>query len=273
MTSTKYILCSDDVQVIARISNEIVYFVYKMSGYWLVTATILLAGASGGIGAALLERLLRDTRVGHVFATGRGEACSTDAHVTWLELDYTNPYSVSAVGEQLRTQSHKLDRFLCATGSLEGSGRPEKAVAQLDLSRMEASYVVNAAGPLALFAQCAPLLRRSKQPVALFLSAQIGSIEDNKLGGWFSYRMAKAALNMGVKAAAIEAGRWPNSAAVVSVHPGTTLTKLSKRYVAKRQVAPRSAAQTAECIYQLLDTLGPEQNGSFLTATGARLPW
>ena len=235
---------------------------------------ILLAGAGGGIGRCLLDRFIRDDRVAHIYATGRGAACSTHNKVSWMELDYQRTESIGALADTLRSQVPALDGFVCATGSLHGDhGQPEKTVAHLELASMEALYRINAAGPLALFAQCAPLLKASKRPIALFLSAQVGSIEDNDLGGWFSYRMAKAALNMGVKTAAIEAARWRNEATVVAVHPGTTLSNLSKPFVRNRKKTVCTPEETAQRIDELMHQLGPGNNGTFLTSGGATLPW
>lgn len=239
-----------------------------------MSKVILLAGASGGIGMCLLDRFIRDDSVAHIYATGRGAACSTLEKVTWMELDYRRTESIVTLAAALRSQAPALDGFICATGSLHGDhGQPEKAVAHLKLASMEALYRINAAGPLALFAQCAPLLKASRQPLAVFLSAQVGSIEDNDLGGWFSYRMAKAALNMGVKTAAIEAARWRNEATVVAVHPGTTLSNLSKPFVGNRKKPVRTPEETAQRIDQLMRQLGPDNNGTFLTSDGTTLPW
>lgn len=235
---------------------------------------MLLVGASGGIGHAILDRLVLDEDVAHIYATSRSPACSLDAKVTWLELDYWRPETVSAAVAALEQDEGPLDAFVCASGNLHGlTGQPEKAVAQLQLLGMESSYRVNAAGPLDLYARCAPLLKSASQPVALFLSAQVGSIEDNELGGWFSYRMAKAALNMGVKTAAIEAARWRNQAAVVAVHPGTTVSGLSRPFIARRKAPVRPAQETAERLHKLMGRLGPEDNGTFVTGDGSRLPW
>jgi NAD(P)-dependent dehydrogenase (short-subunit alcohol dehydrogenase family) len=235
---------------------------------------VLLVGGAGAIGAALLERLLADDAVTQVFATCSREVCSTHAKLQWLRLDYTAAGSIRAVAEVLREKLDRLDHFVCASGYLHGvHGQPEKSISTLEVANMEASYRLNVSGPLELFARCAPLLKASNAPRALFLSAQIGSIEDNRLGGWFSYRMAKAALNMGIKTAAIEAGRWRRGAAILAVHPGTTRSALSKPFVARRKQPIRSAADSARHIYRLLCNVGEEHNGAFLTAEGRRLPW
>ena len=156
------------------------------------------------------------------------------------------------------------------------SGReflPEKNIAQLDQHTAMQAYAINAAGPMLIFQACAGLLRASAAPKALFLSAQVGSIADNQLGGWYSYRMAKAALNMGIKTAAVEASRWRNPAAVVAVHPGTTRTALSRPFIQRRRAPVRSAADSAQRIHQLMAMLTAADTGRFLTADGEPLPW
>ena len=131
---------------------------------------------------------------------------------------------------------------------------------------------INAGAPLTLFSRLQPILKRSNQPKVIFLSAQIGSIEDNRSGGWYSYRMSKAALNMGVRTAAIEAERWQNQASVVAVHPGTTRSSLSKPYTSRRQNL-LTPVQTATDLYNLLDTIGPANSGQLMTRLGEPLPF
>jgi NAD(P)-dependent dehydrogenase (short-subunit alcohol dehydrogenase family) len=132
---------------------------------------------------------------------------------------------------------------------------------------------INTVGPLVLFARLETLLKRAQAPKVLFLSAQVGSIEDNRLGGWYSYRAAKAALNQGMRTAAIEAGRWRNGATLVAVHPGTTETPLSQPFLKRRQPPAQSAIDSAEKIWQLADQLDDNLSGSFLRTDGTSLPW
>lgn len=235
---------------------------------------VLLAGATGGIGSALLEELLGDPGVGHIFATTRAAPGSEHPNVSWLKLDYLAPATIEAVAAAAARHAPTLDTFICATGYLHGKqGQPEKSLAALDAKHMEHYFRVNAAGPLSLFAACAGLLRSTEAPQIAFLSAQVGSIEDNHLGGWYSYRMAKAALNMGIKSASVEVARWGKGASVIAVHPGTTHSRLSEPFVARRKAAVRTAPETARKLYQLFRSVNAEHNGRFLTADGDPLPW
>jgi NAD(P)-dependent dehydrogenase (short-subunit alcohol dehydrogenase family) len=235
---------------------------------------VMLAGATGGIGSALLQQLLRDSGVGRIFATTRGQPNCEHDKITWLTLDYTVAGSPQQLVEAVTSHTAMLDQLICATGYLHGAhGQPEKSLSALALSDMEYSYRVNAAGPMTLFSACVPLLRKAEQAKIAVLSAQVGSIEDNHLGGWFSYRMAKAALNMGIKSASIEAARWRNGASVVAIHPGTTHSDLSKPFVARRKQPVRSAAETGAKLYHLIQTADAGDNGRFLTADGNSLPW
>ena len=108
---------------------------------------------------------------------------------------------------------------------------------------------------------------------AIFLSAQVGSIGDNRLGGWYGYRMSKAALNMGVRCLAIECGRWRSAPAVVAVHPGTTLSGLSQNFIQARMASVQTAAECAMQLKGLTESLTAEQNGQFLRLNGESVPW
>ncbi len=236
---------------------------------------VLIAGANGGIGRAMLEQLAARSAALRLFATHRRPLDNPlPAGVTPLPMDYAQTASVSAVAQTVARECAALDTLIVATGSLHGDfGGPEKSMAQLETDTMQTVYLENAAGPLTLLAACERSLKNAEEPRVIFLSAQVGSIGDNGLGGWYSYRMAKAALNMGVKTAAIEASRWRNEAAIVAVHPGTTTTALSEPFIARRKSPVSSAAATAERILALHDRLTGADNGAFLTSRGEPLPW
>ena len=228
----------------------------------------------GGVGGALLRELLDDPGVGRIFATAREGVGEAHPNVSWLALDYCAPETIQCVADAVASQVAALDQLIVATGYLHGEhGQPEKSLAALDANHMEHCFKVNSAGPLSLFARLAPLLKQANAPQIAFLSAQVGSIEDNHLGGWYSYRMSKAALNMGIKSASVEVERWGKGASVFAVHPGTTHSRLSEPFVARRKARVRSAAETAHSLYRLFGSLGAESNGSFLTAEGESLPW
>ena len=239
-----------------------------------MSKTAILLGAGGGIGRALLELLLDDSQVSRVFATHRLPTSSTREDLDWVQLDLSRQQQIDAALDAIRAQTDCVDLFLCASGFLHGAGAgPEKGLAALDSERLGYSYAVNASGPLCVFAGLVPLLRAADAPKALFLSAQVGSITDNGLGGWYGYRMAKAALNMGVKTAAIEAARWRNDATVVAVHPGTTRSELSRPFIARRRARVRSTVETAANLYGLMSRLDATQTGQFFTSEGGSLPW
>lgn len=236
----------------------------------------LLVGASGGIGHALLLRLLDDPEIGHIEATGRTglppAAQSAGAH--WQALDLASDDSIQ--GNRLRwlESLDHLDYLVFATGMLQDEQqRPEKRLAALDGNNAQRSLRVNCIGPLLLLAALEPLLKKAASPKVIFLSAQVGSIEDNELGGWYSYRMAKAALNMGIKSAAIEFSRWRNDPVIMAVHPGTTHSSLSAPFTRNRKQRVRPATETAGNIHHLMKSAHSAHHGGFFTAEGAPLPW
>jgi NAD(P)-dependent dehydrogenase (short-subunit alcohol dehydrogenase family) len=234
----------------------------------------LVCGGAGGIGGVLLDHLLADSDIGTVYATHRSAKVSNHPKLRWITLDFADQQSIDQAITMLSAEVGALGIFVCATGFLSNERlRPEKSLKELQMQHMNYSLQVNAAGPLALLAGLEPALKASANPKVMFLSAQVGSIEDNHLGGWYSYRMSKAALNMGVKTAAIEAGRWRNGAALVSVHPGTTHTDLSQPFTQRRKQKVSTAKETGKTLYALLQTLGPQHNGKFLDRSGVQLPW
>lgn len=244
-----------------------------MVNFMPAKGTYLVAGGSGAIGSGLLGLLLDDVNVDRIYATSRNPCAQRHPKLEWLHLDYRDPESTSSVANLLCKRLDRLAGFICATGELHGEfGQPEKTIAGWDANAAERSFLINALGPLQLFSQCSPLLKKSQRPIAMFLSAQIGSIDDNAIGGWISYRMAKAALNMGIKTAAIEAQRWRNGAAVVAVHPGTTHSMLSAPFVRHRKNVS-DANETAHRLYRLSDCISSADNGTFINSHGQPLAW
>ena len=234
----------------------------------------LITGATGGLGKVLLAHLIMDPEIETVFATTRNEQTVRHDKVQWLKLDYLSPDSIYKAVADVKNRTEQLDTLISASGYLHGTtGHPEKNLSSIRLDALESSYRINTTGPLSMFSALCPLFKRSERAVIAFLSAQLGSIEDNNSGGWYGYRMAKAALNMSIKTASIEVERWKNKPVIVAIHPGTTYTDLSKPFVKHRKEQVRSAKASGDLIYHLIGSLGPEQNGAFLRATGETLPW
>lgn len=248
------------------------------------SATALVIGASGGLGQALWQQLKADGSYADVLAISRraSEQCDTG----WFQADATCPEQLAVVAQQIGERFGKLDLLINCTGMLHESGlRPEKSLRQLDQDSFLKVMSVNAFAPLVALQTFAPLLRKAASDsgiapgndtgaaVAVTLSAMVGSITDNRLGGWYSYRMSKAALNMGLRNAAIELARYADGPVVVAVHPGTTLTDLSEPFVGnrKKNQQVRTAASSAVHILKVVRGLSREDTGKFLNWDGSEL--
>lgn len=149
---------------------------------------------------------------------------------------------------------------------------PEKSWQQLDPERLMKSFRINSIGPATLMKHLLPLMPRDQRSVFATLSARVGSIGDNKLGGWYGYRASKAALNQFVRTAAVELKRRKPLAICVALHPGTVESKLSAPF-AKSGLEVRSAKDAASQLLTVLDGLTPADSGQFFDYCGRRLPW
>ena len=229
----------------------------------------LVIGAGGGIGAAMVDALAADGR--NVYAIARRAVSSTHPSVSWLEADATDSRALEAAVGQLPERIHDL---FITLGRLHGKGiAPEKSIKQFDAHAAGCAYYVNAVAPLHALQLCLPHLTHDEPSAALILSAQVGSIGDNHLGGWYAYRMAKAALNQGIKTTSIELARTRNAPIVTAVHPGTTATPLSAPFIQRRRAHVASAFETAQRIVDLSHSLTPEHNGRFLKWDGTEIEW
>ena len=221
----------------------------------------LVIGSQGAIGRAFTEQLGRDPRCGGVVELGR----HTDPPVDYMHED--SLANAAAAGRD--RGPFPLGRV--ATGLLHSStAQPEKRLADLALGTMEEVFRVNTFGPALVLRHFGPLLARERSLMAL-LSARVGSIGDNRLGGWYSYRASKAALNMLVKTASIELRRTHPGAVLAALHPGTVKSALSRPF--RGDAIGREPAQAADEMLNALDTLTAEDSGCFLAWDGQRLPW
>jgi NAD(P)-dependent dehydrogenase (short-subunit alcohol dehydrogenase family) len=221
----------------------------------------VIVGASGGIGHAFVDRLRADPRVGVVEAVHRSSA---------IPIDFDDESSIAAAAHALAAGG-PIHLLVNAIGVLHNEAfMPDKKFADLDYARLATSFRINAFGPALLLRHFAPLLDRERAIVAL-LSAKVGSIGDDRLGGWTAYRASKAALNMIVKNASIEFARSRPGAIVVALHPGTVDTALSRPFGGERIGRPPPVAATE--MLAVLDGLAAADSGSFVAYDGARLPW
>lgn len=218
---------------------------------------VLIIGASGGIGGAIAQH--HTTRGDSVIELSR----SVDG------VDITDAQSVAY---HLGRLDRSFDRVIVATGALSVNGEPpEKTIRAIDPVAMADQFAVNAIGPALILAHASGLLRKDRASVFSVLSAKVGSIGDNRLGGWVSYRAAKAAVNQIVHTSAIELARSHPQSSVVALHPGTVETPFTSKYLARHASVP--ADQAAANLVKVMDDLTPAQSGGFYDYSGTVLPW
>ena len=217
---------------------------------------VLILGASGGIGSALADAYAAQGAEVDGLSRSEDGFDVTDAGSVERHLAGRGPY----------------DRVVVATGALEiGGAAPEKTIKGLDPQAMMDQFALNAVGPALVLSHAHRLLDRDAQGVFAVLSARVGSIGDNKIGGWVSYRAAKAAVNQVVRTASIELARTHKRAAVVALHPGTVATPFTEKYLGRHPAV--KPAQAASELVAVMDGLGPEQTGRFFDYSGAEVPW
>lgn len=217
----------------------------------------LIIGDTGAIGSAVSDRLeTAGWQVTGLSRSGSG-------------FDITDEAAIAAAAEGLEPE---YDLIFDATGALEIDGNgPEKALAQIEPEAMAAQFRLNAIGPALLLKHFHPFLPRDRRSVFATLSARVGSIGDNRIGGWISYRSSKAALNQIVRTASIEIARkWPE-AIIVALHPGTVRSELTQAYLGRHpSVSPEEAAGN---LVSVMDGLTPEDSGDFFAWDGKPIPW
>ncbi len=244
--------------------------------------TALVQGAGRGIGLAIVETLLRSGRLEKLYATcrepQRAERLQTlaadDNRLCLRQLDVTNEDSIRRVAQFVAGDTGNLDLLINCAGILHEPGlvKPERRLQDIDRLAMLRSFEVNALGALLVLREFEVLLKRSAAARVMTLSARVGSIEDNRLGGWFGYRASKAALNQVIRTAAIEWGRLPRPILCVAMHPGTVDTELSRPFSSRaRTIFPPMLA--AEQLLGVLHGLGIEDSGGFFAWDGSRIPW
>ena len=219
---------------------------------------VLLIGHSGGIGSALQSALWN--RGTSVTALSR----STDG------LDITSEDSVIDACAALEPQS--FDAVIIASGALDINGaQPEKSLSQLTPEAMIDQFKVNTIGPALVLKHTRRFLVKDRRSLVVALSARVGSIGDNRLGGWYSYRSAKAALNQIIRSSAIELARTHPQAVCIALHPGTVRTNFTRKYLGRHPaVDPQAAAAN---LLQVLGGLTAGDSGQFFDWSGKNIPW
>mgnify|MGYP001816187891 FL=1 len=230
----------------------------------------LVVGAGGGIGSALVAQLLNDNKVARLHTWARAPLAVQDERLRTAVVDVTDESSVAQAAGQLE----ELNLVIVARGLLHAGHSPEKSWRDLNRDQLMENFLVNTVGPALVAKHVLPCLPREGRAVFAVLSARVGSIGDNRLGGWYSYRASKAALNQIVKSLSIELSRKHPGAICVGLHPGTVDTKLSKPFQSnvpteKLFSARRGAAQ----LLSVIDQLEADDTGQLFAWDGQAIPF
>lgn len=227
-----------------------------------IEQSAVVIGASGGIGAALVRRLEESGAFAAIHALSR----------SGTGFDLEDEASIAAAAASIADGPVPTLVFV-ATGVLHHGFEPERSWRTLDADHLLRDYRINAVGPALVAKHFLPLLPRDRRAVFAALSARVGSIGDNRLGGWHSYRASKAALNMILRNLSVELGRTHPQAVVAGLHPGTVDTGLSAPF--QRGVKPErlfTADHSAERLLAVIDGLTPADRGGVFAWDGQRVP-
>jgi NAD(P)-dependent dehydrogenase (short-subunit alcohol dehydrogenase family) len=251
-----------------------------------ISGAVLVIGGNRGIGLGFVQQLLQNQQVEQVYATHRGAVSPELAalavqypQLKLLIMDVTDEAQIAAamaeLKQHLQLQAGRLHLVLYCVGLLhDGELQPEKSLQQIQSERLLRYFQVNSIGAVLVSKQVLPLLKHSDPSVLACISAKVGSIGDNQLGGWYGYRASKAALNMLMRTTAVEYSRKSPKTLIVLLHPGTTDTELSKPF--QRNVPPEKLFSVKRTVTQLLTVitqLQPGDSGQFFAWDGSRLPW
>ena len=233
----------------------------------------VIIGASGGIGAALVGQLASRADCEQVYALSRKPAADSDK-VRALRIDFDQEDSIAAAASEVGNEGAP-DLVIVSTGILsDDTGlMPEKSYRQQSSEAFEKVFQINTIGPALIAKHFLPIMPRKQRAVFAALSARVGSISDNRIGGWHAYRASKAALNMLIKNYAIEQARRNEAFIAVGLHPGTVDTGLSKPFqsgVPDKQLF--SAEQSAAYLLTVIDGLTPSDSGKVFDWAGKEVP-
>ena len=247
-------------------------------------ANALVVGATQGIGLGFVRSLLQQNNIQNIFATYRNADTAKELftlqqdnqdHLTCIQVDITQEPQIEAGIKQIRESVKQLHLVIYCVGVLHDEDfAPEKSLRQINSENLIYSFQVNSIGAVLLAKHLMPLFKKTDKSIFASISAKVGSIGDNRLGGWYGYRASKAALNMFLKTTAIEYSRRCPKTIVVALHPGTTDTRLSSPF--QKNVPPGKlfpVSKTVNLLSQVISELEQKDNGEFFSWDGTRLPW
>lgn len=231
-------------------------------------------GSSGGLGSAFVKALCENRRCAQVCAVSRRDTHTATEKLSTVYFNLEDESSIVAAVDGC-TQGGPLHLIVVATGMLHGESiQPEKTWASLNSESLQRAFAINTIGPALIAKHGLRHLATNGKSLFAALSARVGSIADNRLGGWYAYRASKAALNMTIRTLAIELAQRNNVALCVGLHPGTVQTALSKPFLgplnSRRVFSPECSV---ERLLQVIDDLSPAQTGRLFAWDGSEIPF
>ena len=235
--------------------------------------SVAIIGASGGVGSAILDQCLTSQSITSIHCFSRQCVSSADSRVHYHHIDYSDERTIQNALENLPPEL-TFDLIFIATGALHDNNMmPEKSISQYSAEKAQHFYLINTIGPSLIMKHFGSRLTPQRVCIFAALSARIGSIGDNRLGGWYSYRASKAALCMMMKSFSIEISRRHKQAICVTLHPGTVDSELSKPF--QKNINPSTLMTPKQSALQLISTLSQlnvEQSGSQFAYDGQLIP-
>ena len=250
------------------------------------SANALIVGASQGIGLGFVKSLLQQDNFKSIYATYRnsdtaGELLDLERQyedrLKCLQVDITDESQIAVATKEIQNSVKQLHLAIYCVGVLHDRDRhlsPEKSLRQIEPEKLLYSFQVNSIGAVLLAKHLMPLFNKTERSIFASISAKVGSIGDNRLGGWYGYRASKAALNMFLKTTAIEYSRRCPKTIIVALHPGTTDTRLSRPF--QKNVPPGKlfpVEHTVDLLSKVISGLEIKDSGEFFSWDGTKLPW
>jgi NAD(P)-dependent dehydrogenase (short-subunit alcohol dehydrogenase family) len=234
---------------------------------------VVIIGATGAIGSALVEKLSEKKEIACIYAFSRQKPAELPDKVRYGFIDLLDEQSIENAAETA-ARAGPLKLVIVATGILHGDNlKPEKALKYLSSEEMTQMFLTNSIGPALVMKHFLPKLCRKEKAMFAAISARVGSISDNALGGWYSYRASKAALNMIIKTTSIEAKRKNPDSIIVGLHPGTVNSDLSAPFTSGVPEGSLFSPQlSASHLLNVLDSLSSEDTGCCFAWDGSAIP-
>ncbi|MGB7334519.1 MAG: SDR family NAD(P)-dependent oxidoreductase [Salaquimonas sp.] len=232
---------------------------------------VIVIGSSGGIGQAVVRKLISSEQIDKVFCLSRNGRDGSHQKIQSVKMDLTDSHSIENAASIVQERG-EIDLVIIASGILhDETVAPEKDWKQMDGASMAKVFAVNTIGPALAMARFGDLLPRDRPSMMIAISARVGSISDNRMGGWYSYRASKAALNQIIKTYSIELKRKRKQAIVLGFHPGTVSTDLSEPFQSNshERFTPE---QCADYLLNVINTASAEESGNVLDWAGKTVP-